>query len=233
MTTTYKKLQRRTLVQQVYDCLRTRIVRLELKPGEKIDLQRLSIELSVSQTPLREALQRLVEQGFVESKPYVGYFVVQLTQKDIQQLFDLRKALEILALKYVYANNIDIKKLQQFLERLTDLEQRGFPVKDTQEFDEDFHLGFLINGSKNKWLKRFANGVLDLIRLTTNLSVNPEAACVEHRAILLALYKRDLEQAILALENHLDRAKHDAYKFCLRKEVRTECELSIKSKVKP
>ena len=202
-------LEKRTLVNQVYDYLRDCIVNLSLRPGERIDVKGLAQELSVSQTPIREAINKLVEQGLIEAKPYRGYFVVQLSQRDIQELFDLRKSLETLALRYVY-ENVDGEKLKELLKRLDDLEQRGFPVKDTQKFDEDFHLGFLIRGSGNRWLEKFANGVMDLIKLTTRLSMNPRAACEEHREILIALNRHDLEKAVAALEGHLERSKSDA-----------------------
>jgi len=202
-------LEKRTLVNQVYDYLRDCIVNLSLRPGERIDVKGLAQELSVSQTPIREAINKLVEQGLVEAKPYTGYFVVQLSQRDIQELFDLRKSLETLALRYVY-ENVDGEKLKELLKRLDDLEQRGFPVKDTQKFDEDFHLGFLIRGSGNRWLEKFANGVMDLIKLTTRLSMNPRAACEEHKEILQAVARRDFSMAIRALEDHLERAKKDS-----------------------
>ena len=202
-------LEKRTLVNQVYDYLRDCIVNLSLRPGERIDVKGLAQELSVSQTPIREAINKLVEQGLVEAKPYRGYFVVQLSQRDIQELFDLRKSLETLALRYVY-ENVDGEKLKELLKRLDDLEQRGFPVKDTQKFDEDFHLGFLIRGSGNRWLEKFANGVIDLIKLTTRLSMNPKAACAEHRQILEAIVQSSLPEAVALLEAHLERAQQEA-----------------------
>jgi len=202
-------LEKRTLVNQVYDYLRDCIVNLSLRPGERIDVKGLAQELLVSQTPIREAIHKLVEQGLIEPKPYIGYFVVQLSQRDIQELFDLRKSLETLALRYVY-ENVDGEKLKELLKRLDDLEQRGFPVRDTQKFDEDFHLGFLIKGSDNRWLEKFANGVIDLIKLTTRLSMNPRAACEEHREILQAVARHDFNMAVRALEAHLERAKKDS-----------------------
>lgn len=202
-------LEKRTLANQVYDYLRDRIVNLSLKPGEKIDVKQLAHELSVSQTPIREALHKLVEQGLVEPRPYIGYFVTQLSPKDIQELFDLRKSLETLALKYAL-DTTDKGKLEELLKQLDNLERNGFPIEDTRRFDEDFHLGLLIKGSGNKWLEKFANGVIDLIKLTTRLSVNPRAACAEHREILKAIVQLNLSKAVASLEAHLERSQHEA-----------------------
>ncbi len=201
-----------TLVSRICEYLRERIANFSLKPGERIDVKELAQQLSVSQTPLREALHKLVEQGLVIAKPYVGYFVVKLTAEDIQELFDLRKAVEVLALKYII-ENVDKEALMELLMRTDELEQQkdgDVLTQRVRELDEDFHVGFLIKGSRNKWLAKLGNGVIDLIKLTTQLSLNPRAACAEHRAILNAIAKRDVEKAISLLEAHIERAKHDS-----------------------
>lgn len=205
-------VQKRTLVSQIYEHLHERIVNLSLKPGEKIDVKRLAQEFSVSQTPIREALHKLTEQGLVVSKPYVGYFVVQLTPVDIEELFDLRKSLEVLALKYVF-DSVNEKLLRELRRRVDELAQKeplDAMMDETRKIDEDLHLSFLIRGTNNKWLAKVANGVIDLIKLTTRLSINPEAAREEHREILEAIAEHDLKRATAALEAHLERAKRDS-----------------------
>ena len=204
-------LRRSTLVQQVYDCLRDRIVRLDIKPGEKIDVQRLSKELGVSQTPIREALQKLVEQGLVVVRPYVGYFVVELTPKDAEELFDLRKALEVLALRYAYEKVItsDLDIYFEWIRKMEHLDEDTL-VEETRRFDRAFHFSFILQKAERKWLMKYANGVLDLIMLTTRLSMNPKAAWEEHYRILEALACRDLASATAMLQAHIDRSKREA-----------------------
>jgi len=204
-------LRKSTVVQQVHDYLRDRIVQLDIKPGEKIDVTRLSKELEVSQTPIREALQKLVEQGLVVVKPYVGYFVVQLTPKDVEELFDLRKVLEVLALRYAF-KNIKESHVKDLLDRLQIMEHLTGEalVEETRKFDQDFHLGLILQGANSKWLVKYANGILDLIKLTTRLSMNPKAACGEHRQILEAIVQSSLPKAVALLEAHLERAQQEA-----------------------
>lgn len=205
-------LQKETLVSQVCEHLRGRIVNLSLKPGERIDVKQLAQELSVSPTPVREALHKLVEQGLVVAKPYVGYFVVKLTAEDIQELFDLRKAIEILALKYIIEdhNGDVLEDLQRHTNELAEEESFEMLTQEIRKFDDLFHVEFLIKGSHNKWLTKLGNGVIDLIRLTTQLSLNPRAACAEHREILSATAEGSLEKATSVLEAHLERAKQDS-----------------------
>jgi len=208
-------ITRSTLVDQVYDYLRDCIVRLDINLGERLDVRKLSEQLGVSQTPIREALQKLVEQGLVVAKPYKGYFVVELTSRDIEELFDLRKALELVALKYIVKNGNIANLLRDLLSRINELEKitsYSLLIEKTREVDEDLHFTFLICGANNKWLTRVANGVFDLIRITSRLSVNPKAALKEHRDFLLAIAEGNIEKASAILESHLERAKKDSLK---------------------
>jgi len=167
----------------------------------------------VSQTPLREALQKLAEQGLVVSKPYVGYFVIELTPADIEELFDLRRALEVLALEYVIKKgciNWDLLvHLQNWIARLDSAPGEDL-VSEVRKMDEKLHLDLLIRGSQSQWLTKFANGIIDLIKLTTRLTMNPRAACREHRKIVEAIAGKDLKRATTALASHLERAKKEA-----------------------
>lgn len=211
------KVEKQPLVNQVYVYLRDLIVTLSLKPGEKIDVQQLAQDLSISPTPIREALQKLVEQGLVVAKPYVGYFVVKLTPKDVQELFEIRRALECLALKCLFPKLKD-GDVERFLQEIADTEEEikkgtmSEPelIERIRQFDTSFHLDFIIKGADNKWLNRLANGLLDLIKLTTYLTINPWAAVKEHKAILEALHARKLREAIARLESHLQRSLQEA-----------------------
>jgi DNA-binding GntR family transcriptional regulator len=214
-----KRITKTTLVDQVYNYLRDRIVRLEIKLGERLDVRKLSEQLGVSQTPIREALQKLVEQGLVSAKPYTGYFVVELTPRDIEELFDLRKALELVALKYIVKNNYVENLLHDLLSRLNELEKitsYSLLVEKTRQIDEDLHFSFLIQAANNKWLTKIANGVFDLIKITSHLSVNPKAALKEHRDFLLAVANGDIDKAAAILESHLERAKKDSLETWVR-----------------
>lgn len=203
--------EKRTLVSQVYNYLRAQILDFHLKPGDKIDVKQLSEELGVSQTPVREGLRMLVEQGLVMVDPYIGYFVVQLTAQDIKELFDLRSVLEALALRYAF-NNLNEDQLRTYLDRLEEMKAlTGEALAEaTRRFDYDFHVQLILGNANTKWLAKYTNGILDLITLSTRLSLNPKAALEEHRKILQLLLKRDLQKSSEALVAHLQRAKRDA-----------------------
>jgi len=204
-------LSRQTLADQVYEYLRKKITNVELEPGSRIDATQIAKELGVSITPVREAINKLSQQGLVIIKPYVGFFVANLTSKDIEELFDLRKSLELLALEYVMRSP-DINYIDQLLQKanaiLTETGERL--ANAIRQFDEEFHVNFLIKASGNSWLTRLANGVIDLIKMTTRMTLNPYAASREHRAILEAMLTLDIDAAKDALITHLERAKNEA-----------------------
>jgi len=205
-------LDKKRLTDQVYEYLKKLITEFTLKPGEKIDIRKLSQKLSISPTPIREAIHKLIEQGLVVSKPYTGYFVVCLTPEDVEELFDLRKALEFLGLEYIFQNfeSEKVEELSSALDELMKERDEKKLIQGVQEFDEKFHIEFLIEGSKNKWLIKLANGVIDLIKMTTRLTMNPHAACREHREILDAMKNLDKSRAKELLDFHIERAKKEA-----------------------
>ncbi len=79
----------------VYDAVKDRIIRLELVPGKHVSIDVLAVELGVSSTPLREALNRLVAQQLVRFEPYKGFSVAPLlTYEELAQLQEVRALLE-------------------------------------------------------------------------------------------------------------------------------------------
>lgn len=87
----------RSLSGQVADVLRERIVAGELKPGTHLVERTLAESLGVSRVPVRDALNLLKGEGFVTQEPRRGVVVARLSRKDIEELFDVRLALEVLA----------------------------------------------------------------------------------------------------------------------------------------
>jgi len=81
----------------VYERLKSQIIDFTLKPGQKLQDRQLGSQFGVSRTPVREALNRLVQEGFVKQIPGQGYFVKEITIKEIEHLYDIREALEALA----------------------------------------------------------------------------------------------------------------------------------------
>lgn len=203
------RITKSTLTESVYERLRGLITNLVLQPGQHISVEDAARMLGVSATPVREALYRLVEEGFIEQKPYVGFFVTKLTAEDVEELFEIRKILETLALQRLPLSEEKQTAITCLLEKLEQIKTAGFSYEDTQQFDEEFHIDFLLRSSNGRWLTRIARNVIDLIRMTTKMSHNPQAAYNEHYKILIELQNNNKAGAVEALLIHLDRAKQE------------------------
>lgn len=106
--TTYFKLKDRestkpkiSMSEQVYENIKKDILENRLKPGEKLVEENLARENNVSRTPVREALKQLDQDGLITYFPRRGYFVSQISMKDMQELYDVREVLEGLAIKRI------------------------------------------------------------------------------------------------------------------------------------
>ena len=83
-----------TLNQQAYDILKEKILNKELLPGTRLVDSQLAEDFGISRTPLRDAIRKLAEEGFVVSSPTKkGYYVYQPSAKDINEIFELRQIL--------------------------------------------------------------------------------------------------------------------------------------------
>ena len=83
----------------IYREVRRSIIMGRCRPGERLDLHGLGREYGTSVTPVREALQMLAQEGLVTVKPHSGYFVTQITLKQLGDLLDLRQILELAAVE--------------------------------------------------------------------------------------------------------------------------------------
>lgn len=88
---------RNLIVDEVYSSIKSAILAMELLPGAALVESRLSAELGVSKTPIREALTRLAQEGLAEGAPFRGYRVTSFTADDARSVMEIRAVLEGLA----------------------------------------------------------------------------------------------------------------------------------------
>lgn len=135
--------QAASLRHQVQDALRNEIISGRFKPGDRLVEQQLYTALDVSRTSLREALRQLEAEGLVEQVPHRGAFVASVDADDARQIYDVRGALEVLAVRNFvrHASAEDTAELRavfdEFAERarlgpdgtaLLDIKQRFYHV---------------------------------------------------------------------------------------------------------
>src|SRR5260370_33473392 len=95
------------LSARVYNQIKNLILCNETMPGQKLHHQQLSERLGVSRTPVREALTRLVQEGYVSFLPNRGFTCKEIRMQEAEELYELREALEAFAGEKAYANLTD------------------------------------------------------------------------------------------------------------------------------
>ncbi len=111
---------------EIYTRIKQMIIDWELKPNEQLVEQVLAKRFSASRTPIREALQRLAQDGFVKILPRRGARVSQLSINDIQDIFQIREALEGMAARIAASNlsDTDLKNMMSYVLKCRDNPER-------------------------------------------------------------------------------------------------------------
>lgn len=206
---------RRNLGSDVYGVLWDRILSRDLHPGQKLSDLRLSEELGVSRTPVREALHRLVQDGVVNYSPNRGFFVASFSANDIAEIFDLRAVLEALALRtlaarlepndYVWAQH-ELDRVESLISEATSDAERHEAASAFLEVDQGFHQ-WLIHGSGNQRLVGIINGLWAQVsvyqRAGTHVPGWMEIALQQHRHVIDLLLDGCGDAAADALADHI------------------------------
>ena len=197
----------RQAAPQILETLRTRILSLELTPNTLISRAGLQAEFGVSQTPLRDALMKLDEEGLVEVYPQHATVVARIDLTTARQAHFLRLAVELEALRRIVpsADAALTARLELHLARQREAQESGDRAA-FEEADFDFHAAFYDAAAVPElWhLVRRQSGHIDrLRRLNLPIPGKIEAILADHAAILEAIRRRDAEAATEALRRHL------------------------------
>lgn len=204
-----------SLYEQVYQALRGAILSGELTAGQRLVETQLAEWLSVSRTPLREALRQLQQEGLVSSEANGGLRVTTLSVADAIELYDCRIALEQLAVAQAcrQATDEQVKLLEQCViqaEQLANAAATPSHAVQLLELDYQFH-HLIAQSSGNQRLTTLLDQLFDamaLLRIQT-LQHNPNVLEIrlEHRQIYSAIATRDADAATDAIVSHLTASK--------------------------
>lgn len=197
------------LTDWTYDFIKEKILNLEIKPGEQINIDEIAEKLKVSRTPIREAFLKLAAEGLIEVRPRVGYFVVQITEQVIRDLFEIREIIETRAVKkaILLMSNDDLNAMKILVDETRDAVEKGDLGTFVQN-DFKFHK-YLQNQIQNKLLSSFMDSMNDLtyrVRVSSFQSEeNIEQTVIEHNNIYKALSVRDSDEAEKYICDHLEK----------------------------
>jgi DNA-binding GntR family transcriptional regulator len=200
-------LENLTLWQRVHDRLREQILSGDLEPGAELAEVALSEQLGVSRGPIREALGRLASQGLVTVRPRRGAVVRSLSKEEFVELYQVREALELMAVKLAVPRlrAEDYEALQGLIETMARHAERN-EVAQFFEANVAFH-GRLLQASGNGMLQELYGQLLGQLgryrARSLTLRGNLRRSVAEHAAILRAAKRGDAERAAQLMSEHI------------------------------
>ena len=200
-------LARTSRVEAAYQDIRQRIVRGVYAQGAPLSDSELARTCGISRTPVREALCRLLEEGYVERIPGRGFYVSRVTVKLIQDTFEVRRVLEARA-SACAAERHDPATLPRLRELAPIPSGQGAKGRQAaQEANTRFHLA-VAEAAGNSVLLGLVQNCLDQVDRFMSLGISLPTAqsrgSAEHLAIVEAIGQRDPEAAAEAMVRHLD-----------------------------
>lgn len=197
-----------SLTEKAYQAISSAIARLELQPGEALTQDRLAKWLSISRTPVREALRRLEQDGIIQTAPGRGLIVTELTIKDVEDLLEMLGLLDTHA-AYLAAQRRSPAQADQLVEIAAALSVAAerYDIEAWDRIDHPYH-ETLLDASGNQFLRRSIEDVRRrLQRITYHLAIQPEhllAGTREHVDLAQAIYHGDPDAAAGVMRQHLD-----------------------------
>jgi len=212
-----RRRPRAYLADTVYERLRHAILEREFDPGEPLTEQDLSHRFGVSRTPVREALAKLERDRLVRVVPKKGAFVRTVSHDDIRELYQLREALEPLAIRLA-APRLDADELGGFEVRLRELKSRGprLTYTEVRALGDEFH-GYLVKQAGNAKLTDILEGIRQQIRSVWTMSMlaprRVQGLVHEHLAMISALKRGDVRAAERLMVGHVRRVRESIFRL--------------------
>ncbi|WNQ13993.1 GntR family transcriptional regulator [Paenibacillus aurantius] len=207
-----RKPTRSVVTEEIYEIIKENILNHKLIPGEKINIDQWSRDLEVSNIPIREALSRLTAESLVAAVPFKGMFVTHMSLKELDEIFELRVPLELLALKKAF-DSLDRKEIDKLL---GEWRVASFPsdqslevaLQTVAEMNDKLH-GLFLNRCGNETLSQLIKQYIERIQrylLVLHPDIQKGFLLTEHNEhlqVLEALAEGNIHQAAERLETHL------------------------------
>ncbi len=204
-----------TLADDVFNQLRTAIVKGDIPPGSKINEPQLAGQYGISRGPLREAIRRLEGYKLVEIKANAGARVVSLNESQAIEIYEIRESLEGLACRLAAskATPEECGQLRALLVRHeAQIEQDNWTQYVQEEGDWDFHYKLVELSGNRRLFDLLCEELYYLLRLfrhqTGSAPSRPEQAFREHHQIVDAIEAGDSELAELLMRRHIAGARN-------------------------
>ena len=195
--------------EQIYERLKTMAMTFAIRPGERVNEVELARSLNVSRTPLREALNRLMMEGFLTRAPNRGFIGRPLDAKQVFDLYELRRVLEasIVAIACERATDEELAELERFVKASKDRPEDDTNASSLLALDEEFHerVARLTRNEEMVRALRSINARIHYFRWIDMQNGKRRYTQQEHLRIVKALKERDAPAAAGMIEGHISR----------------------------
>jgi DNA-binding GntR family transcriptional regulator len=198
------QMRSKVLVEEIYGKLRDEIINLVIQEGTVIKEKDLADRFEVSTTPVRDALSRLIFEGYVEKYPNQGYVVKSFSLKDYQDIFQYRRLLELAAIEIVCKRATD-RELEDFQDEVIRDEQAFTYSMQSADLNTEFHMK-IVRLTKNPFLMHSLENAINHTRrilLHDRHSFDYEFFKVPHEEIARAIRSRNVPEAQELLQKHI------------------------------
>jgi DNA-binding GntR family transcriptional regulator len=193
------------LRDKAYSTIKQKLLQRDIRPGERIREDLLAEEISMSRTPVREAISQLTTEGFIVNLPRKGLFCASIDREEMLDFLKIREALETLAVQECIDRVTD-EEIHHLDMILIDFEQAliSGDRRQASEMDSQFHIA-IAEISKSKKLIRFISEMSDFMSLARSkerpdLTVEEKGMSIsQHQEILYAIRQRDIPKAVEAV----------------------------------
>jgi DNA-binding GntR family transcriptional regulator len=208
------KIERRRAVDDVHQAIREAILDRRFPPRMRLNVEELALQLGVSLTPVRSAIQLLAAEGLVDVHSRSGTFVATISRRELEETFDIRCALECLAAEKA-AERLTDKDIEQ-ARKLYDVMLRLRKTESQRKIHDEANFGLheiIIRASGNERLADIYEGLqahiamCRLHRMDESWHSRLPQEQKEHKEIVEAMEKRDAKALVKALRSHILRAK--------------------------
>ena len=203
--------QPESLAKMAYEAIRKSILSGQWKIGELYNEKAIAADLGISRTPVREALLELASQDLIIFLPRRGLMVNRFTRRDVDEIFELRKAIELAAVEKITVTSppFDLFEIEESL-----LSQRkAVKQKDYLAFmeaDRLFHTRFS-ELTNNRRVIAILENIRDMIHVMGVKALALEGRAIEvieeHQTIFEAVKKGNIEEARRSMAYHLEQSK--------------------------
>ena len=207
----FEKTGHGSLGNRIFEILRDRILNEEYESGQKLNELTLASELKISRTPIREALKQLELEGLVESIPNKGVYVKGFSPRDIDDMFEIRLALEGLAIELAIEriDDVHLNKIKEVYELM-----EFYTLKKDIEKVNDLNILYhemIYEATQSAYFEQILRDIHYYVSVTSRHSIKQpsrlDTSIIEHKAILDTIIEGDKAKAKQTIQEHIRKTQ--------------------------